>query len=605
MDDRIQMSTDLSVSHADAATKRKVKSQDARYRGYSEVIRQQDRMHDEYLVTKPSDIDAQTQRRVDRRTSYMKSNKLASIRDAILSVFRSRPYEKYDRITGSAADSDERKVTLHHALGTHCFLGGDDVLEIDCAGSEFQQFRKEHTGFHGQGEVIDDRLEKVYGKLKSFRSGNNEVPCFVKHRVNRQTGNELVRVALSGPGKTNTGKYQIDNVRRYIFDIGRAYILRVINRANGNLQKNIVINLQGHSRGAVSVSNGAAMLAEWIHNTPAVSPFENKIKINVIQHDAVPGFGSMRGIHGTIDLRSNSGTQYSANGILGRDRVRASGSAQINTTSIVSLHSDRSDTLFIPQNVRGQRRIILMAEKHGVGLDQADTTQTDILGKQKLHRKAGIDARTGDAYRGSGYSELDSGVYFQDENGALVRMNSYADAMEVLRKVTKNASGQGKRREIIDNMVKNWFIDNRHLVTKTGDADFVTMSTDARRIEQDLLASKWRSRDSDEMKAVKSAISNMRAAFDGKCLDAQSFANKVTELETKYNTVMTNCMIYMEKRQPSSDSGKKRLEMVSRLLTAYRTEFEVVINKLKAMQYNHYQGLNNPDFKDLMTWYNS
>lgn len=67
---------------------------------------------------------------------------------------------------------------------------------------------------------------------------------------------------------------------------------------------------------------------------------------------------------------------------------------------------------------------------------------------------------TGDAYRGSGLSELSKGIFFQSESGALVRMRSLAQARQAVKGVRGFRLMEREREKVINKMVKDWFYDN-------------------------------------------------------------------------------------------------------------------------------------------------
>ena len=285
--------------------------------------------------------------------------------------------------------------------------------------------------------------------------------------------------------------------------------------------------------------------------------------------------------HGKIDLREPDGTA----------------SKSINATSICSISADRNSTIFTPQEVRGQRRMVLMAEKHGVGLDQGDGSQADVAGDMKYHRPAGFDSSPMEAYRGSGYSELPDGIWLRDEFGVLVRMRSYGEAMDVIRAATKNAPrGQKTRMEVVSRMIKNWFIDNEFVDDKMTSREVLDSKREADAVEAKLMESKWAGRDRGEMKEVKREIAAVHEKWTGVPETEQAFNEKKEAITAAYDAVITACKKYMEAKDPSTDSGKERLEMVSKLLSQYRIEKEKILPGLNGMTFQQYQNEDMPPF---------
>ena len=456
----IEEKSSFSASHTDAATKKKIVAQDELYRMQPEEARIQTRLQEDYRFThKPVPIDPETGNPVDLRTSHMKSFNIRSIRGALTGYLPYNAYRNYDEYVRKPMDSDDRLLPLHHALGTKYAASGAKVIEIDCGGSSFKQFRKDHVGYHGKESEsgYTEHFQQVYGTPVELEAEGKTYHAFRKDK--EVDGNPYQRYTISGPKATNTGEFQINNVRDYVFTLGKEYIEKEFKAQGDTLYKPIILNIQGHSRGGVAASNGVARLADWILEHPQLCKLQDMIQINLIQHDPVPGIGSTDGIHGKLDLRPSDYRQYS-NPDDPEGSVMVSGAKFINATSIVSLHSEHSAHGYPPQNVRGQKRIILTAGKHGVGLDQADASQVDALGHQKLHRSAGIDAETMEVYRGSGYSELPPGVYFQDENGVLIRMRCYQHAKSAMESILQDTHFRSIRHETIDDMVRHWFEDN-------------------------------------------------------------------------------------------------------------------------------------------------
>ena len=58
-------------------------------------------------------------------------------------------FSEYDAIAKSEKE-EERRLNLHHALGTKLASEGHEVLEIDVAGSGFLHFRRDASGFKGK-----------------------------------------------------------------------------------------------------------------------------------------------------------------------------------------------------------------------------------------------------------------------------------------------------------------------------------------------------------------------------------------------------------------------------------------------------------------------
>ena len=567
----------FSISHSSKEKQREIRNNDWAYRQKSDQAREETRLKQDYVLKQ---APTQEELRHAPRSSHQIKGKLLAIRDMILEKLSNRSvYKKYDRVVQTARGAQERNLKIHHSYGTKLIDQGHPVLEIDCAGSSFKQFRKEHTGFHGEGKEAEDaHFEAVYGKkYQGTLAGQDNVVAYMKKKTSSKTGKEARRITLAGPGATNTGTYQMDNVRDYILALGSAYLERQF--AQGVPDKVIHLNIQGHSRGAVAAVTGVKELKKWLYKHYPL--YADKVQFNLIQHDAVPGFGSGSGEHGKIDLREEDGKR----------------SKNINATSICSISADRNSTVFTPQEVRGQRRMVLMAEKHGVGLDQGDGSQADVAGDMKYHRPVGFDASTMEAYRGSGYSELPDGIWLRDEFGVLVRMRSYGEAMDVIRAVTKDAPrSQKSRLEVVSRMIKNWFIDNEFVDDKMTAREVLDSKQGADAVEAKLMESKWGGRDRGEMQEVKQGIAAVHEMWNDVPQTEEAFQEKKKAIAAAYDTVIAACKKYMEAKDPSTDSGKDRLEMVSKLLSQYRIEKEKILPGLSEKTFQQYQHEDMPPF---------
>ena len=619
----------FQISNAIKERKIEIRQSDRDYRHYTEAEQEATRRIDTYHLTKQlGQTDVRQLNEEDRRNKHQRKVKLSSIRAAIREKIQRRSYKKYDRAVQARDINDsERKLKLHHALGQKFADEGKDVLEIDCAGSSFDLFRKEYTGFHGKGDIKAirkevkkraDRLAKFAGLKKAskemidkmteeevakaqahmdevygeeFEEKLDEKRTFKfrqKVKISSATGRDITRLTLSGPGMLDRGTYKIENTKDYVIAMAKTYI--DMHLVDGELKHDVVINLQGHSRGGVSAGKAAHILSEWL-NSPECTAFSQHVTINLIQRDPVPGADSMRKEdHEKLDLRRKKDGSYYHD-------------PHLNVTSIASIHSEHSTLLFTPQEVRGQQRIVVMGEKHGVGLDQGDGTQKDIRGETKWHEMAGIDAATMQAYRGSGYSELGNGVWLMDEDNVLVRMRSYGEAMDVLRKVTAKTSGQVPRHEIVAKMIKNWFIDNEFVDEHLDAAEFAQDLQTKVRLEDELYDSEFAGTNSEEMIEVKVATLDLRTLMKKSFKDKDSFDEAKAKIESCYDRAIAACRDYMEKKDPVTDTGKMHLEHVSRLLSIYRQE-KLYLEGMRDLTYDEYKKKGAPVLNTYLDWLN-
>ncbi len=624
----------VQISDKSLHEKMTIAQSDVAYHQKTAKEREDTRKQKKYVMTQ--DMSVMTD---DVRTSYQKKRKIASIRDAIRSLFSSRKvYSKYEAAVASdKEDESKRKIDLHHAMGTKLMNQNIDVLEFDLAGSSFDHFRKEYTGLHGKDDIDAAKkaavkkeeeakgrkltkaekktveanaeaearahLKEVYGDLTDGKlTDGRKFKYTVKRKQSTDTSGritaETMRYGIAGPGAADIGTYKISNTSDYVFALAKRYIRSRIDRSTGTLKHDLVINIQGHSRGAVASTLAVKQIEKWIAESRECAAFRDKIKINMILRDPVAGLDSENKSAGRkkIDFRGK---------MKGMDgKMHPVRDPRLNITSMVSFHADRGSTTFTPQEVRGQSRIVLMGEKHGVTLDSGDGTQTDAQGNQKWHQLAGIDASTMQAYRGSGYSELRDGVWLMDENNTLVRMRSYGEAMELLRRVTKDAKGNERaRHKVVANMIKNWFIDNE-FVDENMSAEEYKKDLDVKAsVENTVLGTKWGYKDSAEMAELKKSIKGIKSLWNGTPKDEEEFEAKKRLIAITYFAAIENCKAYMEKKNnPSTDKGKAQLENVSRLLTFYREDRSRLFPKLRTMKFSAYKLIKNRDFSNYKNW---
>ncbi len=628
----------FQLSDSTAEKKRDIRMLDREFRHRDEAVQEATRREGTYHLTREMDFSDLNQ--LDRRNKFQKKH-FNSIREAIRDKIDRYTYRKYDRaVTTGNLNSDRRKLKLHHDLGQKFVDEGKNVLEIDVAGSSFDRFRKEYAGFHGKNgrdsggyareradrladfagiskhnrlkrymlgkklakqekAAVTDHMKQVYGE--EFQDALDKKTKFKYRKLTKQsstTKREMTRYSLSGPvagfwflkGAFDAGDYKIENLKSYVITMAQDYIYNHL--VNGKLDHELVINLQGHSRGGVAVGVATHVLQEWL-NTPECAAFKDQIKINLIQRDPVPGPDSRHEKdHGKMDLRVPAqGGGYTTD-------------PHINVTSMVSMHTEHK-VAFRPQNVRGQQRIVVMHEKHSVGMDQVDGTQKDAAGVTKWNEMVGIDAATMEAYRGTGYSELGNGVWLMDEDNVLVRVRSYGEAMEVLRKVDSKTITQGDRHQVVADMIKNWFIDNDFVDDQVTADDYKKDLKRKTELEDEIAKPDKMVKESEEMKRVRTATSMFRQVMDLKCNTADEFAAFIKTKNMAIDEAIEACKNYMEKRTPLTDKlVDEHLEKISKLLSIYRQE-KAYLESMDTMTFNEYQQKGSPVMKTYMDWMNN
>lgn len=489
--------------------------------------------------------------------AHEKKYGLRAIRDAIKRFFGFKSkdvFAEYDKLASSEKEED-RKLELHHSLGTKLMDEGQNVMEIDVGGSGYYAFRKSHAGFFDKKMDTDsEHFKKTFGKKIDKAKKGGVFKKVKKTKVNGQE-RSFARYNISGPlsmkGLVDGGDFSINYIVGYVNSLSRDYISNVINSEEWKANPSTInLNLQAHSRGAVGTTVGIQVLMDWVKNkAPEALDY---LKINYLQYDPVPGPDTMSSRNIKSDFR-----EFSKN---------------VNVTTITSTYVDHA-AFFTPMHVRGQNRLIVQANNHSVGLADMDITQKDAMGNQKLHRKALIDPKTKQAYRGSGMNELPNAVFLQDANGTLVRMRSFAQAYHIIKDSRNAAKLQGARADVVNRMIKEWFIDNEFVDETETDEEYFEEKKRVDEVMDTLLEHKRIQKDSDLMVKVKDTLRDVKEARTN------------TEMTDKrrrqiYRDAIDACKAYMEDRNPSTNIGKERLAMVGDVLSQLRAEIHRINNSM-------------------------
>ena len=370
-------------------------------------------------------------------------------------------YEEADRkYQGSL---EERTVPIHHATGTRYNNAGSHVLEIDIGGSGFVAPTHDHHGISAWDGLFDSKVIKLLGSEKEYMlteeygertpvRGHEE-----KDKIRRKTSETTLpngkkvtkeRYAIPGPvvlgGSLNAGNYSIENTRQVVQRIGEDFLTPIFERweRGEEAPEDIHINISGHSRGGCGAGEGADLIREWLLQNETFNKYADLVKIDLIQLDAVPGYGDRRN-HGKLNYRSEQPV----------DKKQP----KINGTAIYSMSTEWSDAMFRPQEIQGADRVIFGMTPHAAGLNIVDRSQLTVDKDGKAHRRGFYDLETGEFYRGSGIAELPEGVYFSDDKQNLIRITNFAQLNNIMDMVCIGADRQMERQNVLRSVVRNWF----------------------------------------------------------------------------------------------------------------------------------------------------
>ncbi len=356
--------------------------------------------------------------------------------------------EIYEMGRGKAED---RKVKLHHSLGTKFQKQGHEVLELEFAGTRGEDVVRTHKDRHGgisTKNMSPDGIREKYGTPVPKPGKTNEVFDYIrkKERTINVAGEpvEKVRYTFGGPPVLNFGEYSVQNSRDNAARLTAEFLkTRFEEWIKGKAPTPIHIELSGHSRGAVTAGQAVIKIDEWISKYidehPQAANFKDFINYDLILRDPVPGLGTNRTI-GDCDLR----------------KIK-----NVNCTVIASLGIQGPDDVFPLQHVRGSKKLILNTMEHQMDISETDESQKNLFGNDKEgHMVSYYDSETGEMHRGTGMSELPDGIYVADEKYRLVRVTSYSQVNELYNAAFDNGTPQAIRTRRIQKMCRDWFCEN-------------------------------------------------------------------------------------------------------------------------------------------------
>jgi len=396
---------------------------------------------------------------------------------------------------------------VHHARATEEEKKGENILELFVAGSGNNQFAKMYKNMTGYNEQVgleeekkdeDDpsmsfleemgiaakkqykltkqdapsleelsgRITEIYGKPmymdkkgKILEAPNDDTR--VMTGIRKKVSGQKTQYNFSGPlggifgtnqGMRNAGDYSIENLREYLVQSADEWLSDLARRDNG---KPINIYMRGHSRGGVAANEGATMINYLIQTK--YPQFKDRVKINTLIYDPVPGTGSYNK-HASLN-HTEKNIKLNNNRV-GKGLMSEKESKN-DPVVLYSLHSDHT-TFFDPQAVMGARKVILTGRNHSMGL-------YDIAGGkngEKLHKSGYISAENGAEYRGSGIHDLKDGLYISDERNALLKLTNRQESINLLKSLYKGKITQGTRHDTMYNVVHQYFDSHPEEITK-------------------------------------------------------------------------------------------------------------------------------------------
>ncbi|MCR5748362.1 MAG: hypothetical protein K6G03_11700 [Lachnospiraceae bacterium] len=475
--------------------------------------------HQKYSVIKDQDVKLYTN---DNKIDMEKVD--SSFRNA---MNQNNLGVKYDNIRNVHAGRSNMRMPLKSSSGTKYMLDGESILQMDFGGTgatELERgklrynysdenntytklplkdlklttkagriFRKLFSWFpgvwsaekkdayvraHNRVAASNRELEKkAYGKKVVMRKVNSNTNSgsqtfdYIRRKdyINTETGARKTRYNFAGPTSLpNIGTYSMENVEEYALSLGSEWLSGKLDRLAREIgegpvpegTKKIRVMIQGHSRGGVAASKAAMRLNKWIHDHYE-EKIANLVQFDITLYDPVPGKASRTGIREKADF--NTTQYYDKNGNPTTDmnlaKYRSLGGQQ-NSTVIYCLKTGNNH-FFTPQQIKGAKRLIFTVRDHN-----SITSHDTIIpgnGRVSRHRSPYIDLEKNTAYRGSGVSEMDEGLFIADNRNVLHRVRSLEEFRNMVAGITEGEASHRnyKRKLVLDQVAVTWFNTHR------------------------------------------------------------------------------------------------------------------------------------------------
>ncbi|SEP84370.1 hypothetical protein SAMN02910369_00719 [Lachnospiraceae bacterium NE2001] len=501
----------------------------------------------DYIRKEQSDEELE---KFDLTEGHKTHNIYKSTRNAIKEVFGDEIYDDIDEM--SKGDEKDRTVMMHHALGNAYLRKGEEVLEIDFAGSGFKETRREYHGQHGKifrdGTVssaesilseFGTQVEKWNGKKFKYLREKTSPDIKVGDKIMNKTRYTIAGPSPDNGGWWNLGEYSIENTRGYGRDFSVDFLKTIFDKWDKQLEKphDIHINLSGHSRGAVASDECVRLVNIWMKEYEKKNPDKKKylehVKIDLMLRDPVPG--------------------AITNWRLGKQDLR--NVPNLNATVFCSMAQEHADIVFPLQHVRGAKRVIIGVTGHDVDLGRIDGSQRNQKSDEYTHKVGFYDAETGEMFRGSGVSEMPDGVFIADDHMNMIRITSYSQVSKLLDAVYEGKSMQKRRVNAIHDMARNWFVDND---LKMGFADEDSREEAFEKNEENIR--KLLNAKSKRLAPIKRALMDLQNAYD-----TDMPMSSIVEYQ---QAVIKAGKKYMEKtRIPNSGDSQYRMDLVSDIVS--------------------------------------
>jgi len=527
----------------------------------NEAVKQTLRDKKDYVLSDKTDYELE---KFKKSSGHKAHNLEKSTKNAIKEVYGDEIYDDIDEM--SKGDEKDRTVEIHHALGNYYLRKGEEVLELDYAGSGFKEVRREYHGQHGKmfadgTSSSAESIESEFGKLVKKNDGSGKTFKYLRAKTSPEIvvgGKTLnkTRYSIAGPspehgGIWNLGEYSIENTRKYGRDFSADFLTRIFEKWERGEESphDIHINLTGHSRGAVAAGECVRLVDKWIKDYvkkhPAAENYRNSVKFDMLLRDPVPGIITNWRL-GSQDLRKYE---------------------NVNATVFCSVVQEHSDLAFPLQNIRGAKRVVIGAAGHNMDLGNIDFSQLNQKNDGNTHKEGFYDAETGELFRGSGIADMPDGVYIADNNFNVIRITSYSQVSKLINAIYDGKTLQKNRVNTIHDMVRNWFVDND---LKMGFSDEEARNDAFNKNNTNI--KKLLNAKSKRLRPIKIALRKLQAATE-----RGGAPEEIVELQESLIRAGKN---YMAKTSiPNSGDSQYRMDLVSDIVSFTMKDKNYIVRK--------------------------
>lgn len=531
--------------------------------------KQKVRFRDDYIISEKTEEELE---QFNLMEGHKKHKLSKSTRNAIKEVCGDEIYDDIDEM--SKGTEQERTVRIHHSLGNKYLRSGEEVLEMDFAGSGFKEARKEYRGQHGKmfsdgTRNTNDSIESEFGPLVKRKDGTTYTYLRCKKSKVKTDNKELskLRYTIAGPspdnkGIYNFGEYSIESTRAYGKGFAKDFLQNTFDswKKNNETPHPVHINITGHSRGAVAAGESVRLINKWMDDQKKKIPGSEKnldqVKFGLLLRDPVPGFIT--------------------NWRLGKQDFRKM--PNVNATVFCSVAQEHKDLFFPLQNVRGAKRVIIGATGHDMDLGNIDFSQQRYSDDGITHKEGFYDAETGEMFRGSGVADMPDGVYIADDKFNMIRITSYSQVGKLIDAIYSGKKKQAGRVDTIHDMARNWFVDNNLKMSFADEDDYEAAVGKAAEIENKILGAK-----SSRLKPIKKALSDLEVV--------RRRGLSPEEIVKREQALIEAGKKYMAKtRIPNSGDSQYRMDLVSDLVSFAMREKNYITRKHNLDKGNDIEG---------------